>query len=262
MEKNSKNQTIILKIGGSIITKKFSSRPQIKEKKVRQLAKELKLFTRRFPKTKIILLHGAGSFGHPLVYKYKLLKQPLTGPRLLGFAKTICSTRQLANLLTEIFADAKLPVLPLQASAMSPLNLRYLKQMLETGFIPLLGGDIGLTKQNQSILVSADKLAVVLAKAFPNSRVIFATDVNGVFDKFPTSDNANPIPLLSRKGIKSMLKKMSEKNTRYDVTGGMAGKLKTILVLKNKEIVVFNGLKSGNLIKALTGGQIGTRLIL
>ena len=108
---------IILKLGGSIITEKLSAQPRLRKLVVRQLAKELKMFTRRFPEVKIILLHGAGSFGHRLVYRHKLFEQTLTGPRLLGFAETVCSTRQMANLLTKVFRDAKLPVLPLQASA-------------------------------------------------------------------------------------------------------------------------------------------------
>lgn len=263
-------KTIIIKLGGSIITEKLSGRPRLRKAVIRQLTRELKLFIQRFPKVKIILLHGAGSFGHPLVYRHKLLEQPLTGSRLLGFAETVCSMRQMANLLTESFRDINLPVLPLQASAvlneknntMALFNIRHLKQILDTGFIPLLGGDMGLTKKNQAIVVSADKLAVLLAKTLPNSKIIFATDVNGVFAEFPVSDNVKPLPVLSRKEIKSMLKKMNELKIRYDVTGGMAGKLRIMLLLRNKEVIIFNGLRPGNLTKALAEESVGTRLVL
>ena len=54
MKKYPKNQTIILKLGGSVITKKTSSKAQLKEAVVKQIAKELKLFTQRFPEAKII----------------------------------------------------------------------------------------------------------------------------------------------------------------------------------------------------------------
>lgn len=264
------DQIIILKLGGSIITEKMSNRPQIRKRVIRQLAKELKLFIQRSPKAKIILLHGAGSFGHPLVYQYKLLERPLVGPQLLCFTKTICSMRHMANLLTIVFRSLKLPVLPIQASAvlseknntMSLSNIQQLKQILSAGFIPLLGGDMGLTKKNKAIVVSADKLAILLAKAFPVSRLIFATDVSGVFYEFPASADAEPFSLLSRKKIKSILKKMKERKTRYDMTGGMAGKLQTMLVLQKKEIVVFNGLKQGNLTKALIGKPVGTRIVI
>jgi isopentenyl phosphate kinase len=226
------------------------------------LARELKIFTQRFPKIRIILLRGAGSFGHPLVFRHKLLLQPLTDQRLLGFVKTVCSTRHMANLLAKIFCDAKLPTLPLQTSAMAPSSFRHLKRILDAGFIPLLGGDMGLSPKNQSVVFSADKLAVLLAKMFRNSTIIFATNVNGVFDKFPAPENAKPLSVISRKKIKSMLKKMNEKKNRYDITGAMAGKLKTTLALKNKEVVIFNGLKPKNLTRAMVGEQIGTRLAL
>lgn len=265
-----KNQLIILKLGGSIITQKFSGQPRIRKAIVRRLARELKQFIQRSPKTKIVLLHGAGSFGHPLVFRHQLLEHPLTGPRLLGFAETVYSTRYLANLLTEIFSAAKLPVLPLQASAvlnekrgsMFLFNLQHIKQILSAGFIPLLGGDMGLTKKNQAIVVSADRLAVLLGQALPNSRIIFATDVDGIFEKFPPPDEKGPFSFLSRKNLKRVLEKMTEQKNKYDTTGGMVGKLRTLLTLRQKEIVIFNGLRPGALSKALSGKSVGTRLRL
>lgn len=266
----NKNKSIILKFGGSIITQKFSGRPQIKKAIVWRLAKELKQFIQRSPKTKIVLLHGAGSFGHPLVLRYQLLKHPLAGSRLLGFAETVRSMRHMANLLTDIFKAAKLPVLPLQASAvlnekggaMFLFDLQHIKQILVAGFIPLLGGDMGLTKRNQAIVVSADRLAVLLGKALPNSRIIFATNVDGVFDKFPPSDNREPYSFLSRKNLKQLLGKMTEQKNKYDTTGGMVGKLRTLLSLQGREVIIFNGLQPGALFKALSGKPVGTLLRL
>lgn len=262
MKKYAKNQTIILKLGGSVITKKTGSKPQIKKAAVRQIAKELKLFTQRFPKAKIILLHGAGSFGHPLVYKHKLLEKPLAGPQFLGFSETVCSMRYMANFLTEIFVSNKLPVLPVQTSATNLSSIRQLKQYLDAGFIPLLGGDMGLLKKNRAIVVSADKLAVLFAKAFCNSKIIFATDVDGIFEKFPPEKNKLPFSLLYREKLKNILERMNQQKNRYDVTGAMAGKLKTLLEIKKKEVIIFNGAKPGNLTKALMQKPIGTRIIL
>ncbi len=262
MKKYSKNQTIILKLGGSIITKKTSDDPHIKLATIRQLAKELRLFTKRFPKTKIILLHGAGSFGHPLVYQHKLLDKPLTGAQLLDFSETVCSMRNMANLIAKIFLSYKLPVLPIQTSATNLSDIRQLKQYLDAGFIPMLGGDMSLVKKNRAAVISADKLAVLFAKTFCNSIIIFATDVDGVFKKFPPESNAQPLSVLRRKNLKNILEKMSQQKNRYDVTGGMAGKLKTLLKLQKKEAIIFNGAKTGNLTKTLMQKQIGTRVIL
>ena len=265
-----KNQTIILKLGGSVITEKLSGRPRIREAVVQQLAKELKLFIQHSPQIRVVLLHGAGSFGHPLVYRHKLLERPLTGARLFGFTETVCSMRHMANLLADNFRVAKLPVLPIQASAvlneknntMVLFNLLHLKQIIDVGFIPLLGGDMGLTQKKQAIVVSADRLTVLLAKAFPVSRIIFATDVDGVFDKFPPSGNTQPLTFLSRENLRCLIKNMNEQKSQYDVTGGMTGKLQTMLALRGKEVIIFNGLRPGGLTKALAGKSIGTRLTL
>ncbi|MEK7562635.1 MAG: hypothetical protein AAB509_03080 [Patescibacteria group bacterium] len=125
-----------------------------------------------------------------------------------------------------------------------------------------MSGDMGLVQKNKPAVISADELAALLAKAFSNSKIFFATDIEGVFDKFPPSINAQPLSFLPKKKLKRLLKKMNEQKNQYDVTGGMAGKLKTILVLRKKEVVIFNGLKPGNLTKALTGKPVGTRIIL
>jgi isopentenyl phosphate kinase len=263
-----KNKIIILKLGGSIITEKSSGKPKIRRAVIKQLVKELKVFVRRFPKTKIILLHGAGSFGHPLVYRHKLLKQPLTSARISGFAEVVCSMRCMANLLADIFLSAKLPVFPLQTSAVlneknNLSNFFHLKQILDAGFIPLLGGDMGLASKKQAVVVSADKLAVQLAKAFPNSKIIFATDVDGVFEKFPPSKNSQPLASLTRKKIAQVFKGNNIKKSQHDdVTGKMAGKLRAVLALRKTEVIVFNGLKPGGLTKALSGKPVGTRLEL
>lgn len=240
----------------------MSRNPRIKKAIVQQIAKELKLFILRFPQTKIILLHGAGSFGHPIVYKHKLLEKPLAGAQLLGFSETVCSMRQLANLLTKIFLSNKLPVLPIQTSSLNLPDMQQIKQILNAGFIPLLGGDMGLAKKNQAIVVSADKLAVLLANKFHASTIFFATDVNGVFEKFSDKKDEQPLSFLSREKLKNILKKIDHQKHRYDVTGGMAGKLTTLLKLKRGSVVIFNGSKRGNLTKALMQKPIGTRIIL
>lgn len=254
--------TLILKIGGSVITQKQTGKPKLNEKAILQIAKELKTFTKSFPNIKIILLHGAGSFGHPLVYKYKLLSKPLEKKQLLGFSETICATRKLANLLAEIFLLEKLPVAPIQASVFDFSNFNRIEQLLKKGFIPMLGGDMSLDKKNQAFVVSADKLMVLFAKKFSAKKLFFGTDVDGVYEKFPAPKNEKPVSFLDKKSLKDLLKKMNSKNNSYDVTGAMQGKLKEILQLSKKEIFIFNCSKPGNLIKVLSGKKEGTRIII
>lgn len=261
---------IILKIGGSIVTNKNTQKAQLNDPVVKRLSKELKLFIKHHPKTKIILLHGAGSFGHPLVYKFKLLNQSLTRSSLLKFDEVICSMRQLSNLLTINFLKEKIPVFPVQTSALfyeknnniKLANISYLKQIIDTGFIPMLGGDLGINQNNRTIVISADKLAVILAKAFSTSRIIFASDVDGIFKNFPPASNEKPLASINRKKIKEIVKNINGYKNQCDVTGEMAGKLKSVLALKKKEITIFNGLKPGELTKALNEKPTGTELIL
>jgi isopentenyl phosphate kinase len=66
-----KNLTII-KIGGSVATFKEKIKPIFREKIVSQLAKEFSDYRDSHKKESFILVHGAGSFGHPLAKKYDL----------------------------------------------------------------------------------------------------------------------------------------------------------------------------------------------
>ena len=64
----SSNEIILLKLGGSLLTNKnkpFSIREDVVRNAVQQIIEA---------NDKLILIHGGGSFGHPLAKKYKISK--------------------------------------------------------------------------------------------------------------------------------------------------------------------------------------------
>lgn len=61
---------IILKIGGSVITEKGSI-SQAREAEIERISHEIAAF-KKDSDSQIILVHGAGSFGHPQAMKYGL----------------------------------------------------------------------------------------------------------------------------------------------------------------------------------------------
>lgn len=63
---------IIIKIGGSVITDKNSKYPKLNKKNLKRVCKEI-CEVMPFP---LILVHGAGSFGHPIVKKYDIIANP------------------------------------------------------------------------------------------------------------------------------------------------------------------------------------------
>ena len=73
---------IILKIGGSILTNKDATKSEIDEKNLSRIANEIKSSLDNESK-EIIIVHGAGSFGHPPAKEYKIGELFLTKKNIL-----------------------------------------------------------------------------------------------------------------------------------------------------------------------------------
>ena len=62
-------ELIIVKFGGSLITDKSSNTPQINNKHLKSISSILSQ-----SKYDLIIVHGAGSFGHPIAKKFNIEK--------------------------------------------------------------------------------------------------------------------------------------------------------------------------------------------
>ncbi|TSC75325.1 MAG: aspartate/glutamate/uridylate kinase [Parcubacteria group bacterium Gr01-1014_30] len=266
-------KTIILKLGGSIITQKKLGKPVLKTAFVKKTAKQIAGALRQKPKLKLILLNGAGSFGHPLVYKYKLKNRKIETYSLRNIAEVITTLRNLGNQIAKIFAETGLPLVPLQTSSLFERqrdktilrNFSVLETIVKRGGTPLLGGDLVLGGSDKVYILSADEIAVILAKKIKSSQILFATDVEGVYKNFPPSRSERPMKLLDRKELNSLIKKHGaiEKMGANDVSGQMPGKLKQLAFLKNKKAFVFNGQRPYLISKVLIGQTVkGTTVLL
>jgi isopentenyl phosphate kinase len=111
--------------------------------------------------------------------------------------------------------------------------------LLDRGYIPQLYGDVVLDETADFSICSGDQIIAKLAGKIKPNRVIFLTDVDGVYADDP------------RKSKKSGL--------ASDVTGSMAGKLREIKDIKC-EVTICNGLKPGVFLKCLQGENVGTRV--
>lgn len=257
---------IILKLGGSILTEKQRGCPIMREQLVRKIASTIARVVRSSSlSVRLVLLYGGGSFGHPLAHRFGLLNARLEKRTLIGFGRTTVAMRELGNRIAEIFLSAGLPVIPLQASSFvlkSGSRLRFadvtiLETILGSGGIPLLGGDIVIADRTRTVVASADSLAVELAVHFRGAKLLFASDVRGVYKTFPPSRSDHPLARISRKEL-SLLARRATKITGEDVTGKMTGKLRALLALRGSRVIIFDGHVSGNFAAALKGKNIGT----
>jgi isopentenyl phosphate kinase len=232
---------------------------------VNRLARDIARSCRKRP---LILLHGGGSFGHPLAHRFDLHGKLLSAKNFIGVGLTVASMRNLGSQLAVALLRRSVPVVPLQTGSfvtrehgkLAFSGFAVIESILAGGGIPLLGGDVVIDSGKRSAIASADALAVVIAKRFHARRVLFASDVAGVYERFPPLPGTRPRIRLDRSMARS-IGQVKGKRSGFDVTGGMSGKLRSLLPLRNCEVTIFNGLVPGALARALKG-RAGTRIRL
>lgn len=257
----------IIKIGGSVATYKDNVKvPALREGTIRQLAKELNSYLKKEGE-RIILVNGAGSFGHPLAKKYDLSNLNKKQKNKLGVSLTHYSAQKLNYLLGEIFLKENCPVFHLSpASLIKQKNGRIVsfltasvKSLLNQSLIPFLHGDVVMDESCQFSICSGDQIVAYLSNLYSPKRVFFLTDVDGIFTDNPKMNKkAKLIKEIKRKELLKIASKIKN-NSKFDVTNSMRGKLQEIADIKS-DIYIFNGLLKNNLLKSLKGEGTGTKI--
>lgn len=83
---------IILKLGGSIITRKDKTKPTLNPANLERIAQEISVAKIK----KLIIIHGAGSFGHPYAQKYGI-GSVIKNDRELGRKKRLCPNPEFSK---------------------------------------------------------------------------------------------------------------------------------------------------------------------
>lgn len=260
---------IVIKLGGSVVTYKDSPTPKARISIIKRLAKEIKqLSDKQF---QIILVHGAGSFAHGLVKKYDLHHGMRNTQQKKIFGQVVENLLRLNGIITHSLNEAGLPVVTLpphnfvlqSAGKLNYLELGMIKRYLKNNQIPILFGDLVLDDKWGCSVLSGDAIVCYLGKKLASDKVIFLSDVDGIYDSDPNKNpTAKLIPKITNKNLAQVLKGLSPTG-RDDVTGEMKGKILQIQkTLRGVIVKLTNGLKTESLLKVLDQDQIGTMLHL
>lgn len=258
---------VILKIGGSVITDRQSEEPKVNFENLYRVAKEIAEGYNP-EKMQLILIHGAGSYGHQIVKRTGIDKGISTKRQLVDFAETQRLQNELNCIVTEALIRNGLPAIPCQASASALMNGKKLAAMdtdaikgfLEIGLIPVLYGVPAYDKQQKCSILSGDEIAPYLAKQLKADKIIHGTDVDGIFTADPKKDkNAKLVPLVTKDNFEEVKKSISG-STVVDVTGGMMKKVSELMAIAEAgiESQIINALTNGNVKRALSGEVFGT----
>jgi len=254
---------IILKLGGSVITDK-SKECSFKKGVMDSLAKQIKKANKQ-----IIIIHGAGSFGHIQAKKYRLNEGYTKNEQIHGFSVTHEMVQSLNSLVlkslqnNDISAVSISPhsIVKLDDHKLSSMNYDVFEDYLKKHFTPVTFGDVVLDKKLSFSICSGDLLAQALSEHFKPEKVVFAIDEDGIYSSNPKIDK-------KAKLIKTMdsdkLKKLSTSLDEHaDVTGGMGGKIEIINGISKLGIdtVLLNGNKPDRLYKVLIGEDTKSTIV-
>ena len=244
---------IILKLGGSVITDK-SKECLFRKDIMDNLSKNIKKANKE-----IILIHGAGSFGHIQAKKFQLNKGYKDKKQLHGFSITHERVQKLNTMVLKSLQDNGVPavsisphsVLKLDNHKLADMNYKVFEEFLENQFTPVTFGDVVLDDSLKFSICSGDLLSIALAKHFKPERVIYVIDVDGLYTSNPKIDkNAK---LIKSSTIDKLESFTTSLDSHADVTGGMGGKINAIKIIARLGIktILVNGNKPDRLYKVL-----------
>ncbi len=216
-------EPVLLKLGGSIVTDKRGDCAVNQE----ALARCAAMLARTGFSG--LVVHGAGSCGHPEARRYGIAHGVSRENR-----EGIAITHRAVGALNRAFVDA-LRAEGLEAIGVHPLacctaedgrivsfELEPLRLLLGLGCVPVLHGDVVMDRARGACIVSGDQLVSYLAPHLGFTRIGLATDVQGVLA------GGTVVPRLTRRLVADLAIGAS---STTDVTGGMAGKVTELLAL-------------------------------
>jgi isopentenyl phosphate kinase len=218
------SEMVLLKLGGSVITQKESA-GMIDSHRLRLLADIIG--ARKG--TKMTIVHGAGSFGHPEARKFRI-QEGVDASNIEGVYITHSAVRSLNEKVVDALRSGgceAVGIHPLSGAfaedgRLVSMECRTLSKMMDLGIVPVLHGDVVFDGVRGATIVSGDQLIQYLGRTLSFSRIGLATDVPGILDR------DRVIPRITPKNAGSI----SIGDAKVpDVTGGMRGKVMEMLEL-------------------------------
>ena len=257
----------IVKVGGSVITRKDEpATPKLK--RMEGIALEISRIRDR-----LVLIHGAGSYGHPIAAKYGLKDGFTGGWQVKGVTELKSKLAELSSLFLRALylkGVAGFPLNPAniimaEEGRISRMEMDPLGHVMDLGFIPVLHGDLVPDSKLGFSIVSGDQIASFLAGRLKPSMVIFGCDVDGVYTGDPKKDRDARL-------IRSLTVREAENwgsggvdafKDLKDVTGGIRGKLREAASIAGLGIpvAIMNLEVEGRLLKLIRGEEVECTLI-
>jgi isopentenyl phosphate kinase len=255
---------LLVKLGGSVLTEKRRLRtPRLAA--IRRLANEVAAVSKP-----ILVVHGAGSYGHILASRHRLNEGGPTPAKRSAVARVQADVRELDRLVVDSLNREGLAAVPIPPSVVltlddgrvSSMDLTPFLEFSSMGFTPVTFGDVVRDLRKGFSICSGDLLMLELARAFRPDRAVFAADVDGLFTADPKRRKG--ARLIESVTPKDVIQVEFSSASRTDVTGSIEGKVRRMFEIANHvgECMIVNGNVKNRVRDALRGRRVvGTRIV-
>lgn len=261
---------VFLKLGGSLITDK--DRPHTARKRtLRRIAREIAQALAETPPLRLLIGHGSGSFGHVPAARHGTRNGVEGVAGWAGFHEVWQEARALNQIVVEALLAEGVPVIAfppsswLQTQARQPLDdvLPPIADALAAGLVPLVNGDTVFDTQLGGTILSTEEIFSLLAPVLRPDRVLVSGSEAGIWADYPQRSAIISDYHVSLNGT---LPPNLGGSASTDVTGGMLRKAEILAAvagaLPECEIRIFGGKPRGNILRALRGKALGTRILM
>jgi len=214
----------------------------------------------------LIIIHGGGSYGHPVAKKYRITEGFKDDSQLFGVSETHEAMAALNRLFVRSLLKYGLPAFSLPPSSfvltkkgrILKFDEEILERALTLGLVPVLYGDVVLDVEQGFAILSGDQIAAALAIKLNAKRIIMGIDVDGLYDSDPKKNpSARLLSNVALKDLAELIRHIGG-SQGLDVTGGMLGKILELkaAVEHGVDAFIVNALSPDNIYKSLKGEDI------
>ena len=253
-------ETLVVKFGGSVITRKKET-SALRPKVLARLAVELKNGWEKSGRPPLVVIHGAGSFGHPWAKKWALNRAP-PGPRngrgrgaaITGYHVRMLHVEVLRALIEAGIPAQSFPPLTIALNdkgKFASLEISPFREALARGTVPVSFGDAIQDTSWEFSILSGDTIMLELARRLPAKRAIFVSDVDGFLEP------ENMLKVIPRVTEEALGRLKADSKTP-DVTGGIVGKAAKMVEMGaiGVHAGLINGLRVGRMERAAGGEDV------
>ncbi|MFB6202111.1 MAG: isopentenyl phosphate kinase [Halorhabdus sp.] len=217
--------TTVLKLGGSVVTEKDD--PETVDDATLDAVASAIAADRP---SRLVVVHGGGSFGHHHAAAHGVTET--VGTDDAGAVREIhAAMGRLNAAVVGALAERGVPALPVRPFSVAyrdidgqtKLPAGSVETMLAESFVPVLHGDVVVQEGAGATILSGDEIVTSVARSLSADRVGLCSTVPGVLDASET--------VIDRIETYETAAAVLGDSDTTDVTGGMAGKVRTLLEL-------------------------------